>query len=91
MAKCITGSETNPTRRSDHRRTSLDWQSPCYRGLHLDTQGCRPPEKAQDVLGVVVEVAMEKGLDLVAGYADHHARYNYSGAAIVWERTEHHA
>ena len=39
------------------------------------------------VLGVVVEVGMNGGTDLVAGYADHHARYyNYSGAAIVWER-----
>jgi len=46
-----------------------------------------PPEKAKDVLGVVVEVAMKRGLDLVAGYADHHARYyNYSGAGVVWER-----
>jgi hypothetical protein len=53
------------------------------RGLGVNA----PPERAKDVLGVVVEVAMEKCLDLVAGYADHHARYyNYSGAAIVWER-----
>lgn len=45
------------------------------------------PAKAKDVLGVVVEVGMEKGVDLVAGYADHHARYyNYSGKGIVWER-----
>jgi len=30
---------------------------------------------------------MNGGADLVVGYADHHARhYNYSGAAIVWER-----
>ena len=53
------------------------------RGLGVNA----PTEKAKDVLGVVVEVGMEKGLDLVAGYADHHARYyNYSGAGVVWER-----
>jgi len=46
-----------------------------------------PPEKTKDVLGVVVEVGMQGGLDLVAAYADCHARYyNYSGAGVVWER-----
>jgi hypothetical protein len=46
-----------------------------------------PPEHGKTVLGVVVEVGMVKGLDIVAGYADHHARYyNYSGAGVVWER-----
>jgi hypothetical protein len=44
-------------------------------------------EEAKQVLGVVVEVGMRKGTDLVAGYADHRARYwNFSGAGIVWER-----
>jgi hypothetical protein len=39
--------------------------------------------------GVVVEVALEDGLDIVAAYADHTARYlNFSGAAIVWERPD---
>lgn len=39
------------------------------------------------VLGVVVEVGMKGGTDLVAAYADHSARYySYHGAAIVWER-----
>lgn len=46
-----------------------------------------PKENEKDVLGVVVEVGMPKGLDLLAAYADHHARYyNFSGAAVVWER-----
>ncbi len=32
---------------------------------------------------------MKVGLNLVAGYADHHARYyNYSGAGVVWERPD---
>lgn len=46
-----------------------------------------PDDKAKDVLGVVVEVGMDKGLDLVAAYPDHSARYyNFSGAGVVWER-----
>ncbi len=41
----------------------------------------------KQLLGVVVEVAMPEGLDLLAVYDDHTARYyNYSGAAGVWER-----
>lgn len=50
--------------------------------------GVSPPrEEEKRVLGVVIEVAMKGGTDLVAAYTDHHARYyNYSGAAIVWER-----
>ncbi len=45
-----------------------------------------PSEKEKQLLGVVVEVGMEKGLDLIAAWADHHARYyNFSGAGIVWE------
>jgi hypothetical protein len=42
---------------------------------------------AKRVLGVVVEVPVETGLDVLAAYADRTARYlNYSGAAVVWER-----
>jgi len=48
-----------------------------------------PPEVAKDVLGTVVEVAMADGLDLLAAYRDHTARYyNYSGAGVVWERPD---
>lgn len=43
--------------------------------------------EARHLYGVVVEVALEEGVDLVAAYADHSARYyNYSGAAIIWDR-----
>src|SRR5215469_11734824 len=39
-----------------------------------------PKDKAKDVLGVVVEVGMDRGLDLVAACPDHHAQcYNFSG------------
>lgn len=46
-----------------------------------------PQDRAKDVLGVVVEVGMPKGLDIVAAYRDHRARYfNYGGAGVLWER-----
>jgi hypothetical protein len=50
--------------------------------------GIEPPhEIAKQLLGVVVEVGMPKGLDLVCAYADRHARYfNFSGAGVVWDR-----
>jgi hypothetical protein len=55
----------------------------CLRDLGVSV----PADKAKDVLGVVVEVGMDRGLDLVAAYPDHHARYyNFSGAGVVWER-----
>jgi hypothetical protein len=41
---------------------------------------------AKDVLGVVVEVALREGLDILAAYADGTARYvNHSGSAVVWD------
>jgi hypothetical protein len=43
--------------------------------------------KEKELMGVVVEVGTPKGLDLLAAYADHRARYyNFSGAGVVWER-----
>jgi hypothetical protein len=52
--------------------------------------GQQPPaEVAKQVLGVVVEVGMPEGLDLLVAYADGSARYyNYSGAGVVWERPD---
>lgn len=47
------------------------------------------PDVAKQVLGVVVEVAMPQGLDLLAAYPDHSARYyNYSGAGVVLEHPD---
>jgi hypothetical protein len=56
----------------------------------LREAGEEPPrEQQKQVLGVVVEVGMRKGLDLVAAYADHRARYFiYSGGGILWERQD---
>jgi len=56
----------------------------------LRQAGIAPPAaEAKRVLGVVVEVGMDPGEDLVAGYADGSARYfNFSGAAVIWEHPD---
>jgi hypothetical protein len=56
------------------------WHS--LRGL-----GELPPEPLRgQIQGFVIENHMEQGLDLLAAYADHTARYsNYSGAGLVWD------
>jgi hypothetical protein len=56
----------------------------------LRQHGEQPGEEdGKKLLGVVIEVAMPEGLDLLAAYADHSARYyNFSGAGIVWERPD---
>lgn len=49
------------------------------------------PEAAdsKQVLGVVLEVALEQGNDTLAAYRDHSARFiSHSGKLIVWERRE---
>ena len=46
-------------------------------------------ETAKLVMGVVVEVTLPQGLDLLAAYRDHSARYfNHSGAGVVWEHPD---
>lgn len=63
----------------------------CLQAWHtLRELGEQPPSpQAKEILGVVVEVGMPKGLDIVAAYRDHRARYfNYSGAGALWERRD---
>jgi hypothetical protein len=56
------------------------WQFLREAGYHPDNT------VAKDVLGVIVEVALDEGLDIVVTYADGTARYfNHSGAAVVWD------
>jgi hypothetical protein len=46
-------------------------------------------EQAKRLYGVIVEVGMDKGVDILVAYADYNARYfNYTGAAIIWERPD---
>jgi len=56
----------------------------------LRVLGQRPPaETASQIKGVVVEVALDKGLDLVSAYSDHSARYyNFGGAGVVWDASD---
>ena len=56
----------------------------------LRQMGQQPPDdQAKRLYGVVVEVGMENGLDILAAYVDGTARYfNYTGAAIIWERPD---
>lgn len=57
-----------------------------WRGLR-DLGQSPPADQARVVRGVVVEVGLERGTDVVAGYADHTARYlNQGGGATFWER-----
>ncbi len=53
----------------------------------LRESGIRPDAAiAKELLGVVVEVALSEGLDIVAAYPDGTARYfNHSGAAVIWD------
>jgi hypothetical protein len=45
-----------------------------------------PPDVARTIHGIVVEVGMKGGLDMVAAYSDHRARYhNYGAGGVVWE------
>jgi hypothetical protein len=52
--------------------------------------GVTPPaEKAKIVYGVVVEVAVQGGADLVAAYTDHTARYlHHTGGGVIWEHPD---
>jgi hypothetical protein len=54
---------------------------------HLRAHGVEPPaDEAKRTLGVVVEIGLPDGLDVLAAYDDDTARYyNHAGAAIIWE------
>lgn len=48
--------------------------------------GVDPGSAGRRVLGVIVDMHTEEGLDTLAGFLDGSARYlNYSGAGVVWE------
>ena len=53
----------------------------------LVSLGELPPEPLRGkIQGAVIENHMDQGLDIVAAYSDHTARYwNFTGAGIVWE------
>ena len=48
-----------------------------------------PPAVSKHLLGFVVEVGLPQGIDSLAAYADHSARYyNFSGDCFVWEHRD---
>ncbi len=48
-----------------------------------------PPEQAHQVRGMVVEIPHPEGRDVLAAYADHHARYlDRSGGVIFWDAAD---
>lgn len=56
----------------------------------LRSLGVNPPaDKAKIAYGVVIEVGMEKGADIVAAYTDFNAYYvNFTGAATIWQHPD---
>ena len=92
------GSATTPaTWRARRKQCARSWRCRIWRraffcrpGTRCASSGDKPPQgREKEVLGVVVEIGMPKGLDLVAAYRDHRARYfNYSGAGVLWERRD---
>jgi len=61
---------------------SRQYLQACY---FLQQMGVSASEPLK-LYGVVVEVSIEDGHDLLAVYADHSARYhNYSGSAVIWD------
>lgn len=56
----------------------------------LRANGIAPAaDEAKHLLGVVVDVHLDSGLDTLAAYEDHAARYlNFSGAGVIWERPD---
>jgi hypothetical protein len=56
----------------------------------LRATGVQPTQQqAKDLLGVVIEVPLEGGLDLLAAYPDRSARfYSHAGGGIVWEHPD---
>jgi hypothetical protein len=57
---------------------------------HLRRLGILPEDGlSKRVLGVVLDVPVGDGWDVLAAYADHSARYmNHSGAAVIWDHPD---
>jgi hypothetical protein len=70
-------------RAAESRQILRAWHS-------LRDLGVHPPARdAKRVYGVVLEVSLSDGLDVLAAYADHSARYiNHGGNVIVWDTRE---
>jgi hypothetical protein len=57
-----------------------------YHHLRALSESLPEQTNAKELLGVVIEVGMDNGLDLLAAYADGSSRYyNFSGAGVVMD------
>ena len=66
--------------------TALDARVRLLACRRLAQDGEAPAPGAKDLLGVVVEVALDAGLDTLAAYADGSVRYiNHTGAMSIFE------
>jgi hypothetical protein len=72
------------TKTPESRKALLAWHELRKYGVFPET------EAADKVLGAVVEVSLERGVDYLAAYPDHAARYfNQRGAKIYYECAEY--
>lgn len=56
----------------------------------LKRMGKTPPERI--LLGVIVEIGMDEGLDVLAAYRDGSARYiNYTSRLLIWDASDLHS
>jgi hypothetical protein len=84
--------KTNPHEAKAHLHRILDTSNLESR-VYLMAWNCLrelgeipPADVAHEVQGIVIEVGLEKGVDSVAAYSDHSARYfNQGGGVIVWD------
>jgi len=69
------------------RRPALEARHYLQAWHFLRGAGSEPaPEIANQLLGIVVEVGMDRGVDYLAAYTDHSVRYyNSSGKSVFWE------
>lgn len=65
---------------SDTRAKVLAYNRQLALGRHISSK---------EVLGVIIEVGLDNGLDVLASFKDGTARYiNYTGKILVWEATD---
>ena len=92
-ARQVAAGDTSEARTTLHRVLALPDQETRLHLLAwraLRELGETPSDaEASRVRGVIIEVGLERGVDSLAAYADHSARYlNQGGGVIIWEAHE---
>jgi hypothetical protein len=66
----------------DSRVRAVAWNKVVFLGGQID-------EQRKELLGVIVEIGTDNGLDVLAAFADGSVRYiNHSGGLLVWEKLD---